>query len=217
MQLIDYVPLLDKYIKEAREEQEADLSLRRCMQYEEIVQQKRKKDKRKRGDVVADDVLETLDKFGVTRTPGQKQFHKAFFNACLPHIYGSEEFEQDRQRILKRFGITRLSHEVLVVCPRRWGKTYSVSLFVAALIWCVPDMWVSIFSTGQRASTSLLELIAKWIKYLQGNQNRVQSLNQERLYVRGNTPSDVRRCYSYPSSVQVRSLAHEFRNEFFTL
>lgn len=163
-----------------------------------------KRNKRNRGDAVCEELFETLDKFGVTRTPGQKKFHLEFFKACLPHIYGSDIFENDRERILRKFGFTDIRYEVLVVCPRRWGKTYSVAMFIAAMAWTVPDMWISIFSTGQRASTSLLELVSKFLAVVgNGTENRILSKNNERLYVRGTNAADIRKVYSYPSSVQV--------------
>lgn len=202
---IDYRPVFDKFIRHKENEARREVDGRACVTRVERVLAIGA-NKRTNSDAVADSVLETLDNLGVVRTPGQKRFHREFFCACLPHIYGSDEFERDRERILKRFDFKEIRYEVLVVCPRRWGKTYGVSMFMAALMWCVPDMWISIFSTGQRASTSMLELIGKWIANLSGDGvNRILAKNHEKIYLRGDSNSDRRRCYSYPSSVQVRS------------
>jgi hypothetical protein len=202
---VDYLPVVNRFLGHTACQKVAALQARECISRVESVTNL-DSGKRKNADRVAESVLETLDLLGVVRTPGQKQFHLAFFNACLPHIYGSDEFESDRERILHRFGFTHVRYEVLVVCPRRWGKTYGVSMFMAALLWCVPDMWISIFSTGQRASTALLDLIYKWIAHLcDGDKTRIGNRNKEVLFIKGESINDTRRCYSYPSSLNVRA------------
>ena len=203
LRAVDYLSVAKRFEQHLHRLKHANVSCRECVtRIASSLEPKR--NKRNRGDAVAENLLETLDKFGVTRTPGQKKFHLEFFKACLPHIYGSEIFENDRERILKKFGFDDIRYEVLVVCPRRWGKTYSVAMFIAAMAWAVPDTWISIFSTGQRASTSLLELVSKFLAVVgQDTENRILSKNNERLYVRGTTASDIRKVYSYPSSVQV--------------
>ena len=91
-----------------------------------------------------------------------------------------------------------------MVTPRRWGKTYSVSMFAAALLWYTETMWISCFSTGQRASSSLLDKVGDFMAELPGYQDRLLKKNQEQLFIKGNKGGDVRRFYSYPSSVAVR-------------
>ncbi|KAK3249921.1 hypothetical protein CYMTET_12338 [Cymbomonas tetramitiformis] len=157
---------------------------------------------RSKGDDYVHALLHYLDSFGMDRTTSQRQFHDAFLSATLPHIYGSAEFERNRTRILREHNLTKPRHEVLVVTPRRWGKTTSVAMFVAALALSTADMWVSIFSTGQRASSSLLEAIYKMVCATPEGNKRVLRRNQEQLYLSGDGPEDTRRVYSYPSSVQ---------------
>lgn len=85
--------------------------------------------------------------------------------------------------------------------PRRFGKTTSVAMFCAALLYCVPDMWISCFSTGQRASSSLLDLVAKFVCTREDGEGRILKKNQEQLFLKGSNAADVRRMFSYPSSV----------------
>lgn len=182
LHVVDYVGVAQRFAQHVHHLRTMHVASRECaLRITSALEPK--SNKRNRGDAVAEDLLESLDKFGVTRTPGQKTFHREFFKACLPHIYGSDVFENDRERILHKFGFTDIRYEVLVVCPRRWGKTYSVALFIAAMAWTVPDMWISIFSTGQRASTSLLELVSKFLATIgNGTENRILSKNNERVY-----------------------------------
>jgi hypothetical protein len=115
------------------------------------------------GDMRVKKVMQTLDMFeGYIRSPSQKDFHLQFLYACLPHIYGTVDFENHRERILKEHNLEDLDYEILVCTPRRWGKTVSVSMWCAALLYhgkliallcsakasskltpqTVPDMWI---------------------------------------------------------------------------
>lgn len=154
------------------------------------------------GDLAIQKLHYYLDSFGMERTNSQKMFHRAFLGATLAHIYGTNDFERHRTRILAQNDMEDPSFEVLVVTPRRWGKTTSVAMFVAALLLSVPDMWVSVFSTGQRASSSLLEQVCKMICHVPQGSGRILRRNQEQVFIRGDSPADIRRMYSYPSSVQ---------------
>ena len=73
-------------------------------------------------------------------------------------------------------------------------------MFCAVMLYFTPDSWISCFSTGQRASTSLLDLTAKFLLALPGAKDRIVKRNQENLFVSGSN-GDVRRLYSFPSSV----------------
>lgn len=157
---------------------------------------------RVRGDEHLRDLKMYLDSFGMERTVSQRRFHEAFLCATLPHIYGSGDFERHRTRILKENKIDKPVYEVLIVTPRRWGKTTSVAMFVAALLLSTADMWISVFSTGQRASSSLLEAVYKMVCAVPDGSSRILRRNQEQLYIKGTDPGDVRRMFSYPSSVQ---------------
>ena len=149
-----------------------------------------------------DDFLESLigDGQPVQRSNSQKLFHTHFLNAALPHIYGWELFERFRDMILRKHEMEEVKSEVFIITPRRFGKTWSVSMMAAALLFCVPGMWISTFSTGQRASSSLLEQVAKWVKGVPGGDKRIIRINSEQIYISGDSKSDVRRFYSYPSN-----------------
>lgn len=118
MRFIDYRPVARSLRERLQRDARTQIDRRVCTPRTDAALQ-HSSAKRCLGDVYADAVLETLDNLGVTRTPGQKLFHQSFFNAVLPHIYGSDQFEQDRERILSRYGFQKVRYEVLVICPRR--------------------------------------------------------------------------------------------------
>ena len=107
-------------------------------------------------------VRECLDLFeNFPRSETQKRFHAEFTRSVMPHIYGTADFEKNRDRIMRENGMTRIMSETLVCTPRRFGKTTAVGMFCAVLLATCPDMWISVFSPGQRASSALLEQTAK--------------------------------------------------------
>lgn len=156
-----------------------------------------------RGDTVLEALERALDSFeGFPRSDTQKDFHKAMVNASLPHIYGDAEWESVRERVLHQRGLDTVLYEMLICSPRRFGKTTSVSMYCAAMLVHCPDTWISVFSTGQRASTLLLDQCAKFTKLLLVNSlDRVAKHNQENLFIKGDSSSDLRRLFSFPSSV----------------
>lgn len=121
----------------------------------------------------------------MSRSVGQREFHRAFLCACLPHIVGEDEWEKHRSAFLKRYDEDEFKAEVLVTTPRRFGKTTAVAIFVAALLVTCPRMWVSIFSTGKRASKSLLQQIKEVIDSHPHLTKRITSSNVEELWIRG--------------------------------
>jgi hypothetical protein len=82
--------------------------------------------------------LRTLlrDGFGVRRSDMQVKIHQAFIEAMLPKLY-QNEWDENKARILIDFGLNKLQQEVLIVMPRRRGKTYSVAMAAAAMLLAV--------------------------------------------------------------------------------
>ena len=97
-------------------------------------------------------------------------------------------------------------------------------MFIAAMLLETTEAWISVYSTGQRASSmvhasfffndniiydsdtciiikQLLETVAKFVR--SAGENRVTKHNKEELFVRGNPGELERRLYSYPSNVKV--------------
>lgn len=97
--------------------------------------------------------------FGIKRSEIQVKIHKAFLEACLPKVYQTS-WDENKPRILREFMLKKLKQEVLVVMPRRRGKTYATAMMAAALILTVPACSVAVFSTGtQRVSTHSFVLL----------------------------------------------------------
>jgi hypothetical protein len=94
--------------------------------------------------------LEAIDRRGWQRSFHQRMFHDNFIRACARIFWKREPhgvFAKDHQRILEINGWDHLSQEVLVSTPRRFGKTISVSMFAAAMLYSCPNLEMSIYST----------------------------------------------------------------------
>jgi hypothetical protein len=94
--------------------------------------------------------LDAIDRRGWQRSFHQRMFHDNFIRACARIFWKREKhgtFAKDHQRILEVNGWDHLSQEVLVSTPRRFGKTISVSMFAAAMLYSCPNLEMSIYST----------------------------------------------------------------------
>lgn len=124
-----------------------------------------------------------LNNLGVQRSPDQVLFHKAFTNATLPKIFGEKEWNENSVRVMHDLGIKEIRFEVTAITPRRWGKTWSVAMFVLSLMLAVPGIRICVFSTGKRASTSLMEIICQFMGNVPELAGRKVKENQEELYI----------------------------------
>jgi hypothetical protein len=146
-----------------------------------------------------------LDSFGLSRSEMQRLFHNHMFGACAPLIFGVD-LEAERDDLLLELGITKFQTEFMAITPRRFGKTYSVAMFVVAMALAVEGIEQSIFSTGRRASQKLLELIFAFICKIPGMKEMIIKHNVETIWLQGpGGKSDIRKISSYPSKVKISS------------
>ena len=150
-------------------------------------------------------LYQNLRKFDQTedtpRSIQQKQFHDLFVAASIKNIY-KKKFVTEYANILRenpQFG-GDLNQNVIVTCPRRFGKTFGTAMFIAAYLLSVSRAEVAVFSPSKRQSIMLLEKVDAFIQVLEG-QSRICTKNQEMLFVRGNSERDVRKSFYYPAVV----------------
>lgn len=151
---------------------------------------------------------------GLVRSPDQITFHDHFGIAVLPHIYGAD-WEANCVRVMEELKLDKIAYEVLIMTPRRWGKTWSVAMFVLALALCVPGIRIAIFSTGGRASGNLIQTLKAFMKGIPGAEDRICKSAGEELFLAASpvggvssaaaksaqAASTTSKIYSYPSEV----------------
>ena len=117
------------------------------------------------------------------------------------------QFARDHQKVLKLNSWEHLAAEVLISTPRRFGKTISVSMFAAAVLFAAPAVELSIYSTCTRISQKLLRNVVKCFLVSCGQDVaaegfRVLRQNMEEIVLQGAAGTqDVRVVNSYPSKV----------------
>ena len=155
--------------------------------------------------------LEALDRRGWNRSFHQRMFHEEYLKSCTRVFFkrdGPGAFSRAHSRVLEVNGWDSTPQEILVSTPRRFGKTISVSMFAAAMIFSCPNMELSIYSTCKRISQKLLRNIVKFLELIFLELNIVPykflRINQEEVHVAGNEgQGDVRVINSYPSKIGI--------------
>jgi hypothetical protein len=110
--------------------------------------------------------LDALDRAGWKRSYFQKKFHEAFMASCARAFFkidGPGAFQRSFQKIMEVNGWNDLNQEILISTPRRFGKTISVSMFSAALLFSCSAVELSIYSTCKRISQKLLRNVVKFL------------------------------------------------------
>ena len=155
------------------------------------------------GDVRLANIRRFLDNVkGYDRSEMQKQFHESFLQAVALHLY-KDDPEVDMDKIMSMNEWPNLKQQVLCLTPRRFGKTTAVAMFVAGYFLSVEKAQLCIFSTGKRASDSMLDKIHEFVKLIDEqlgtNHDACCKRKGEFLYYYGEGANDVRKVASYPS------------------
>jgi hypothetical protein len=110
--------------------------------------------------------LDALDRRGWDRSFHQRLFHEEYLKSCARIFFKTDEpgaFARNHNRVLEVNGWDSTPQEILVSTPRRFGKTISVSMFAAAIVFAAPNIEMSIYSTCKRISQKLLRNIIKFL------------------------------------------------------
>jgi len=194
---IHYKDILVKAYEYFQHEAMASLDALVPQRHESNLQTRAKRKTESKGDRYLENIRKILDKYpGYTRSAMQKQFHEGFLQATALHLY-KHDSDVDFDAIMRMNDWDNLKQQVLCLTPRRFGKTTAVSMFSCAFALCVPKSTQCIFSTGKRASDSLLEKVHEFAKSV-GEGHRCKRRG-EILYIYGDEEGDVRKVSSYPS------------------
>ena len=154
--------------------------------------------------------LAHIDRLQYPRSHHQVKFHDCFTRASLRIIYG-DDFDRVEQFLLDEFDVSEFRTEVMIVTPRRFGKTFSVAQYCAAFATSIMGKEVAIFSTGRRASKKILDLVVRFIKPLLRKTQKITLRNVEEVHILDTETMHVNKVCSYPSKVQVRYCTHAIR------
>jgi hypothetical protein len=90
---------------------------------------------------------------------------------------------------------------------RRFGKTFAVSMFAAAMLYSTPSLELSIYSTCKRISQKLMRNVTRFLELIYKDKSAqpmpVIRSNMEEVVLQGpDGVHDVRTVNSYPSKVR---------------
>ena len=154
--------------------------------------------------------LDRLDNAGWKRSYHQRLFHDDFLKACTRSFWKTEppgSFARDHGKVLEINSWEHLAAEVLISTPRRFGKTISVSMFAAGMLYSAPSIELSIYSTFKRISQKLLRNVNKFFDIIVNHDMTLEGFkvirqNMEEIVLQGPCGvTDVRVVNSYPSKV----------------
>lgn len=156
--------------------------------------------------------LRMIDRLGYRRSRQQRAFHEAFLRAAAKTLY-REDYDANEDKIRKKNNWDSIGQEVLICCPRRFGKTFSVGMFCAAFAVSVPKSEIGVFSPALRASRKLLDLIRSFVDLLINARESpfahftasVSNAETLKLTTVEGVSDDVRGISSYPAGTKVRS------------
>jgi len=69
------------------------------------------------------------------------------------------------------------------MCPRRFGKSVSVAMLAAGLLFVCPKIVIVILATTQTISSKLLGMIAVYYNRIKGSAGRTINRNQKAMIV----------------------------------
>lgn len=145
--------------------------------------------------------LDRVENGAYKRSKQQVEFHRAFIGSILKQIYGNDIYA-NLAKLLKQFDLDELRPDVAAITPRRFGKTTSVAMFAACVLFTQPDFSIDIYSTSRRASNKLLTLIYKFLCLLGDFSSMKHTRNHETLAIY--CPyGGISVCNSYPSKVEI--------------
>jgi hypothetical protein len=155
------------------------------------------------------EALNALDRCGWKRSYHQRMFHEEYLRSATRVFFKTENpgsFERAHKKVLEINGWDSLQQEILISTPRRFGKTISISLFCAALMFACPAVECSIYSTCKRISQKLLRNVCKFLDMIYVEMKvapfKIHRKNQEELNIQGpEGQGDLRTISSYPSKV----------------
>jgi hypothetical protein len=139
-----------------------------------------------------------------SRSYHQKLMHTHMMQTILALVYGKAVLAEHELEILEYNNFTHLGRqEVVITAARRMGKSYSVAMFCAAVVYTVPGIEISIFSSSARAAggeVGLMSLVRKFLEEtFKLSKELIAKSNEEHLFLKFGE-GDLRKINSYPAS-----------------
>ena len=128
--------------------------------------------------------LDSLQTNGCKRSLDQTRFHDAMLVSCAQLVMGKHNLEAERDAMLAQLRRDQLPFGTLILCPRRWGKSTSVAMFCAALLYTCPRIRLLIMATQRKSASLLLKSTLHYFTQFEDGSARIAENNQFKFTVR---------------------------------
>lgn len=110
----------------------------------------------------------------ITPSDQQASFIRMIFDSCIKLIYGKEEFNKFKYSLMLERGKTYLQYGALLSCPRQFGKSTTVAMAIAALLYVCSGLRVIVVANTQPIASKLLSDIMMFFSQMsEGEPNRI--------------------------------------------
>jgi hypothetical protein len=154
---------------------------------------------------VMDDVVRTLTKFDqppYKRYLMQIRLSLRIVSTLASFIFGAD-YTTNQRAIMKRYRFTTTATHVFASTPRRFGKSETAGMTIAALLVCVPNIRIMIIANSKKAAGNdgLLGIVKKYVRVI---YDGVPITNNEEHLVLRFGGNDVREVRAFTSSDSLR-------------
>ena len=135
------------------------------------------------GDRRLQNMRHLMANMGWQRSEDQLTFHRMFDQAVMPLFWG-DEWDDHSVRVMEQEQLDTIQSEVMLLAPRRFGKTMSICSYCLGVLMCIPGIKVAVFSQNGRTSKAILQIIMAFMDVLGDDvNNRVCRLTKEELFI----------------------------------
>lgn len=129
----------------------------------------------------------------------QEDLHNQILRATLKQTLG-DDYTMLVERVCRERGWAGPKKNLFTIASRRSGKTTGIASIVGALLICVPNIQIVVYSVAKRSAEEFVRLVEKYIQMHPSARSMIVNPGgAEMLVLRGPTPGDERRIRSFPS------------------
>jgi hypothetical protein len=144
------------------------------------------------------------------RFPFQRDLHNQVLRATLRQTLG-DDYEAMFEKVCKERGWKGPKKNLFAIASRRSGKTTAFASIVAALLVCIPDIEIVVYSVALRTAQEFVRLVERYIQmHPLGKSMIANPGGSEMLILKGTNIGDLRRIRSFPSGGNAKNVSFSF-------
>ena len=144
----------------------------------------------------------------------QRELHAQVLRATLFHILG-DEYETTVDAVCEEYKWDGPKKNLFAIASRRSGKTTGMASVVAALLLCIPNIQIVVYSVALRTAQEFVRLVERYLQmHPLGRSMIINPGGSETLLIRGSSIGDIRRIRSFPSGGNAKNVSTNYDSFF---